>query len=545
MKKWRSDPVAFIEEVLINPESGRPFEVFEAERVFLRHAFTPAADGDLPYRDILWSCIKKSGKSTFGALCCLYTTVCLGGRFAEAYVIANDLQQSTDRIFTAAARIVQASPMLRAKITADRITFSNGSFIQALAADYRGGAGVEPVFVVADEIWGFTSESSQRLYEEVTTTPTRKPSVRMITSYAGFSGESVLLEGLVKRGLMGTEIAKDLYVQPGMIAFISHDRIAPWQSAEWLEDARRSTRASAFLRQYCNEFTSAESAFIDVSEWDECTDPTMSPVLSDHHMSVWAGLDLGLKHDSTALVACGWHGDRIRVVCHQIFVPRGGETLDVTNTAEAAVLSLASRFSVQAVFYDPWQGIALSQRLTRAGVRMTEWAQSLPNLSLMAGNLLELIKRRQLVCYPAADLRQAISKTVAIENPRGWRLGKAKQSDRVDPVIALAMAANAAVQGQGAGFEAWEDYARESAIFSEAMLNRAAAAGRAYGVSTEEAQAILDRRASDAEELIAAYEAECARIDDGPRDCASCGRPLGQQTVSCSDGRARHPECTV
>ena len=163
-------------------------------------------------------------------------------------------------------------------------------------------------------------------------------------------------------------------------------------------------------------------------------------------MPIWAGLDLGLKHDSTALVACGWDGDRIRVACHQIFVPKGGQTLDVESTAEAAVLSLRSRFALQSIFFDPWQGIALSQRLTRAGVGMIEWPQTLGNLSLMAGNLLELIKRQQIVCYPSDDLRQAIAKTVAIESARGWRLGKAKQSDRVDPVIALAMGALACVQ---------------------------------------------------------------------------------------------------
>src|SRR5208282_2471573 len=144
--------------------SGERFDLFQAERIFLERAFTPDADGNLPYKDILWSCIKKSGKSTFGALCMLYTVICLGGRYAEAYVIANDYDQSQSRIFTAAARIVESSPLIKAKITNDRITFSNGAFIQALASDYRGAAGVEPVFVICDEIWAFTSESSQRLF---------------------------------------------------------------------------------------------------------------------------------------------------------------------------------------------------------------------------------------------------------------------------------------------------------------------------------------------------------------------------------------------
>jgi hypothetical protein len=86
LAKWRRDPALFMTQALIDPQNGGRFELFEAERIFLDRAFRPNADGDLPYKDILWSCIKKSGKSTFGALCMLYTVICLGGRFAEAYV---------------------------------------------------------------------------------------------------------------------------------------------------------------------------------------------------------------------------------------------------------------------------------------------------------------------------------------------------------------------------------------------------------------------------------------------------------------------------
>ena len=45
-------------------------------------------------------------------------------------------------------------------------------------------------------------------------------------------------------------------------------------------------------------------------------------------------------------------------------------------------------------------------------------------------------------------MRLAISRAVAIETPRGWRITKDKQSHKIDVVIALAMAAHAAVQGQ-------------------------------------------------------------------------------------------------
>ena len=61
--------------------------------------------------------------------------------------------------------------------------------------------------------------------------------------------------------------------------------------------------------------------------------------------------------------------------------------------------------------------------------------------------MLELVKSRSLVVYPDADIRLAISRAVAVETPRGWRIAKDKASHKIDVVVALAMAAHAAVQG--------------------------------------------------------------------------------------------------
>jgi phage terminase large subunit-like protein len=49
---------------------------------------------------------------------------------------------------------------------------------------------------------------------------------------------------------------------------------------------------------------------------------------------------------------------------------------------------------------------------------------------------------------PDAGIRLAISRAIALETPRGWRITKEKQSHKIDVVVALAMAAHAAVKGQ-------------------------------------------------------------------------------------------------
>jgi hypothetical protein len=59
-----------------------------------------------------------------------------------------------------------------------------------------------------------------------------------------------------------------------------------------------------------------------------------------------------------------------------------------------------------------------------------------------------LIKGCSLVVYPDAVLRLAVSRAVAVEGSRGWKISKDKQAHKIDVVIALGMAALAAVRGQ-------------------------------------------------------------------------------------------------
>src|ERR1700686_2746593 len=147
----------------------------------------------------------------------LYVVCVLGGRFAEGYCCANDFEQSQGRVFQAITRIVRASPLLArdANITQSKIEFaSTGATISAIASDYAGAAGANPTITVFDELWGYTSERAHRLWDEMIPPPTRKIGCRLTVTYAGFSGESTLLEGLHKRGLKGEVVEPDLYEQP-------------------------------------------------------------------------------------------------------------------------------------------------------------------------------------------------------------------------------------------------------------------------------------------------------------------------------------------
>jgi Phage Terminase len=267
--RWRADPVAFIAEVLRDPETEAPFVLNRSQRRFIKAAFQRDRGGRLKHPELLYSAPKKSGKTGFAAMLVLYVTLVLGGRNAEAYCVANDLEQAQGRVFAAIKRTVEICPWLRemANLTASRIDFPElGASITALASDYASAAGANPVISCFDELWGYTSERSQRLWDELIPVPTRKISCRLTITYAGFEGESALLEGLYKRGLEQPQVGPDLHAGDGLLMAWHHTPVAPWQDEAWLTQMRQQLRPNAFLRMIENRFVSTESTFVDL-EW--------------------------------------------------------------------------------------------------------------------------------------------------------------------------------------------------------------------------------------------------------------------------------------
>jgi len=67
----------------------------------------------------------------------------------------------------------------------------------------------------------------------------------------------------------------------------------------------------------------------------------------------------------------------------------------------------------------------------------------------MGQTLFDLLTGLNLEVYPADELRQQALSTVAVENPRGWRIAKEKASKKIDAIVALAMACVAAMAHRG------------------------------------------------------------------------------------------------
>src|ERR1700730_592617 len=135
---------------------------------------------------------------------------------------------------------------------------------------------------------------------------------------------------------------------------------------------RAQSRPNAFLRMIENRWVTSESMFVPIESFDACVDQNLSPAVADLSLPVYVGVDASVKRDSTAIVACTFDtaAQRVRLVWHRIFQPTIKDPLDFEATVESTILDLCRRFRVREVRFDPYQLIAVAQRLTSKRVPM-------------------------------------------------------------------------------------------------------------------------------------------------------------------------------
>jgi hypothetical protein len=291
----------FIDENIKLNEKGELWSLAKHQRAALNMMYAQ------PYSMRLWSEIKKSGKTMLGACVVIYEAFTHAD--CECLSVANDEEQAMSRVFATAVALCQTNPELAesvVKITQNEIRFSNGSVIRAIASGYKGAAGGCQRVTVFDELWAFDQERMTRLYEELRPPPTEGGSYVFIVSYAGFSGESTVLEALYKRGLSGKRISKryEVYADAGLIMFWSHTGRQPWHSKAYFEEERRTLRPNQFARLHRNEWVSSESVFITPEQWDRCVDSLRTPMLV--RAALYLGVDVGVKSDNAGVVGVTW-----------------------------------------------------------------------------------------------------------------------------------------------------------------------------------------------------------------------------------------------
>jgi phage terminase large subunit-like protein len=405
--------------------------------------------------------VKKSGKTTLNAIATLFGALTFPAP-ETVFVVANDAEQAEQRVFDLIAKQVRTMGLVASGVataTKSEILFTEtGTRIVALAADFAGAAGA--IFGLSSwtELWAYRHEGHERLWEELTPLPNRR-SLRIVDSYAGFSGDARVLEPLWARALAGTRLDDELpiYSNGRLWAYVDQGEEA--QRRAWLGDPEgmagyyaeqaATLRPGTFARLHLNQWQSGEEAFLSAEEWDACVNLTLGPLTAQQArgLRLSVGVDAATKGDCAAVVAVAREPDgRLRLVRHRVWTPRKGEPLDLEETIEAYLLDLRRQFSLAAVSFDPYQMARSAATLRRERVPMVELAQTAGNLTAAGQNLYELVRGRNLILYPDRELREHALNAVAVESGRGWRIAKEKAARKIDGVVALSFACLDAVE---------------------------------------------------------------------------------------------------
>ena len=340
---------------------------------------------------------KKSGKTTIAALVAEYFALFFEAP-NEVYLCANDFEQAQGRVFKALSQSVRLNTRYLAKRTDAQmriIHFDNGTDINAIASDYAGAAGSNHGLTVWDELWAYTSESSRRLWDELTPVPTRKISIRFVTTYAGYEKESELLLELYDRGKAGEIVPELAHIDNGegqpacrcngrTFVYWDHElkqhpglTISP---QDYHDEQRKTLRPLAYIRIHENKFTTNEDLFITSEQWAACYSPDVQALSPGDRRGIVLGADASTTRELTALVGVysNTEANTRDAVYTRIWKPEAGEyrfgkpTIDLDLTIKSEILRLWHSGNVLAVYYDPYQLHSIALDLEKSGVRMVE-----------------------------------------------------------------------------------------------------------------------------------------------------------------------------
>ncbi len=477
--------VEWLEENFRIEDTGQPIQLMPHQKAVLNYAFTRLPNGRLPFTTVMYSSVKKSGKTTIAGGIGRWAAE-TWQRFGEVLCVGNDADQAQGRGFKAMADSIQMEPgyQLNKKLLPGRwqtgmkklTCLTTGTVVKAIATDYTGEAGANPIMSIWTELWGFIHTGDLRFWAEMAPSPTRPDSIRLIETYAGYEGESELLYGLYEsvvlngRQLTAGELG-DLsafeeapnpdslvpcYVNEaaGMFAYWDHGVVArrmPWQRGERGEQYYKSEAAtqtpSQMSRLHEDEWVSAESAYIPIEWWDRLVKPL--PLAPGDQTPMVISLDAAVSGDCFGLVMVSRDPDRVNeaepgiaVRAVRKWTPPPGGTIDYSQP-EAAVRELCANFNVVEVAYDPYQLHDMATRLMREGV---VWCRSFGQQQerLVAdSDLYKIIVQARMRHDGNPDLREHLTNAnakIAKGEDTKMRIVKKSESRKIDLAVCLSMA---------------------------------------------------------------------------------------------------------
>jgi len=400
---------------------------------------------------VVYSAPKKSGKTRLGAMVAAWLAW-RSDQYAEIYCLANDGKQSADRVLAAIKKAITLGGLPWRDIKT-RIELPSGSFIEAIPVDPTGEAGANPTATIWSEMWGFRLSAKERLWVEMTVPPTRRGrAIRWVESYAGYVGESPVLEQLYEQGVTEGRRHPDfpdlpVYIneRARLFCYWDHEARMIWQTPEYYQAEAALLTDNEFQRIHRNRWVASESEAIPIEQWDHCYDPSL-PAGIHPKAPLVLGIDAAVSGDCTALVAISRHPNRpgdVAIRGCEIWTPPKGGKMDYSATLEPAIRRWCQRYNVVCISYDEYQLHKLATDLRKDGVG---WFLAFPQGAQRAvadKQFYDLVMGRKISHNGDPILRQHVQNAAAKmqADEKNLRFVKKSQALKIDALVAASMAA--------------------------------------------------------------------------------------------------------
>lgn len=492
--------VSFIECLTLtkSTKSGKPepFEVLQHSRDIITGIYGPRqADGRRVVEKVFASFGRKQAKTQTMAAIVAYEFFMGDEPMQEIYFVATATDQAAI-CYRAVADMIEADPAFEGKYKSTPsirkiVNLENGNELKVLSADGKKQHGFNPSLVVFDELHAFGA-TEQELYDALTSgsMSRRNPLWLMITT-AGSDKETICgreydyAKKVLKKEVVDPTYLPIIYEVPENADWTDknlwpmalpllksgHHELKRYE-ADFVKARQQPSEQNKFRRLYLNQWTSAETQWLPIHEWDECFEETPDEEFSDS--PCWGGLDLGSTNDFTAfslafttpsgkVVSRAWGyvpestldaRSKRDGIQYRYWVERGwlratkGNTTDWDEVFDH-ILELNEAYDLQAIAFDRWRIKYIEKQAEKAGIELIEWGQGFRDMAPAIEKFEDLVYNRKLVHNGNKAMSWNVNCAQATSDPAGnKKLVKPKthqKSKHIDMVIASVMAPAAAL----------------------------------------------------------------------------------------------------
>lgn len=417
-----SESIAWIKSEFFIPERNGPIELYPYQEAALREAYRRDDDGNYIYSIIVWSDLKKSAKSSIAAAVALERMS--NSHFGSVKIIGNDVKQADSRTAEYARRAVQLNPRLHARVSIVRykFKFDNNSTIEAIPIDPSGEAGGNDDLIVYTEAWGLKDKKDLQMWAEQRISPTKFGKGQIwVESYAGYSGESPVLERLYETGVThGEQIdlgidGLEVYRNDRQLTLWNTQPRLPWQTPDYYAAEAKDLTDAEFNRIHRNTWAAPQSKFVPDTWWAACKRDSL-PVMKRNEPMVLA-LDAAESDDCFAIVMGSKHDQEIATRYARKWQPVKGQKIiyvnednpDDTDYPEGEIRRLAREYNIVELAYDKFQLHDMANRLRRKiGINCYSFKQG-DDRAVADKQLYDLIKERRIIHSGESDLAEHIN----------------------------------------------------------------------------------------------------------------------------------------